>query len=34
MNWTIAMGLAMLAGGVIGATAVNGLRAKVFYHQP
>jgi len=28
MNRTIALGLAMLAGGVIGATAVNGLHAQ------
>jgi uncharacterized protein (DUF1330 family) len=28
MNRTIAMGLAMLAGGAIGATTVNGLRAQ------
>ena len=28
MNRTIALGLVMLAGGAIGATAVNGLRAQ------
>jgi uncharacterized protein (DUF1330 family) len=28
MNRTIALGLAMLAGGAIGATSVNGLRAQ------